>query len=251
MAWKVFGEMFFNDSSAMRTDNPYEANMFYIPAMTYAYSSNLGDTQVHATRVIDHVRATWPFFNRTRGLDHFMWLTNDQGACSWPGATHPEMANVIKVVHYAWHHPFGKSLPSGWDRLQNKHWGCFHPLRDICATPYWNGQAETAAATYGLAGSAPTFDAKLIPTQRLLFFAGGIRHHEPGYSHGTRQELHRRFGKGQHPNVTIHEGSFPDYIAAVRGSKFCVAPSGHGWGIRLSQYMAQGCVPVIIQVRGC
>jgi hypothetical protein len=52
-----------------RTDNPYEANMFYIPAMTYAYSSNLGDTLVHAKRVIDYVRFTWPFFNRCAALN--------------------------------------------------------------------------------------------------------------------------------------------------------------------------------------
>jgi hypothetical protein len=50
-----------------------------------------------------------------------MWLTNDQGACHWPGATHPEMANVIKVVHYAWHNPLGKSTAlTGWNRLPNK-----------------------------------------------------------------------------------------------------------------------------------
>lgn len=48
----------------LRTENPWEANMFYIPAMMYAYSSNLGDTLIHAQRVIDYVRQTWPFFNR-------------------------------------------------------------------------------------------------------------------------------------------------------------------------------------------
>ncbi|WIA23466.1 hypothetical protein OEZ85_000212 [Tetradesmus obliquus] len=247
MAWQVFGELFFNDSSAVRTDNPYEANMFYIPAMTYVYSSNLGDTLVHSKRVIDYVRTTWPFFNRTKGLDHFMWLTNDQGACHWPGSTHPEMANVIKVVHYAWHNPFGKSIPTGWNRLPNKHWGCFHPLRDISAAPYWLNQAGVAAAAHGLQGAKPTFDVKAIPAERLLFFAGGIRHGDPSYSHGVRQELHTRFGRGQHPNITIHEGRCENYSAALQGSKYCLAPSGHGWGIRLSQYMIQGCVPVIIQ----
>jgi hypothetical protein len=30
------------------------------------------------------------------------------------------MANVIKVVHYGWHHPGGKSLPEGWSRMPNK-----------------------------------------------------------------------------------------------------------------------------------
>jgi hypothetical protein len=49
-----------------------------------------------------------------------MWLTNDQGACEWPGASHPELANVVKVVHYGWHHLHSKSLPEGVRRLPNK-----------------------------------------------------------------------------------------------------------------------------------
>lgn len=52
-----------------------------------------------------------------------------------------------------------------------QHWGCFHPQRDIVAAPYWKGQANTAAATYGLSDSPPLFDPKFIPP-RLLFFAG-------------------------------------------------------------------------------
>jgi hypothetical protein len=35
----------------------------------------------------------------------------------------------------------------------------------------------------------------------------------------------------------------------MRQAKFCLAPYGHGWGIRLSIVVAAGCVPVIIQVR--
>lgn len=46
------------------TENPWEANMFYIPAATFAYSENLGDTLTHSRRVVDYVRTTWPFFNR-------------------------------------------------------------------------------------------------------------------------------------------------------------------------------------------
>lgn len=78
---------------------------------------------------------------------------------------------------------------------------------------------------------------------------GGIRHSEVGYSQHVRQDLHLRYGKGQHPNVIIHEGGLPDYGERIKGAKYCRAPSGHGWGIRLGQYMTLGCVPVIIQVR--
>lgn len=39
---------------------------------------------------------------RSGGVDHFLWLTNDRGACAWPGDSEPDMANVMKVVHFGW-----------------------------------------------------------------------------------------------------------------------------------------------------
>jgi hypothetical protein len=45
----------------------------------------------------------------------------------------------------------------------------------------------------------------------------------------------------------ISEGGIDNYFAAIRRSKFCLAPYGHGWGIRTNIYMAHGCIPVIIQ----
>jgi hypothetical protein len=32
-------------------------------------------------------------------------------------------------------------------------------------------------------------------------------------------------------------------------SVFCLAPSGHGWGIRIVFAMMTGCIPVVIQAR--
>jgi hypothetical protein len=40
----------------------------------------------------------------------------------------------------------------------------------------------------------------------------------------------------------------PQYETLVGTTKYCLAPYGHGWGWRLSAYMALGCVPVILQV---
>lgn len=47
-----------------RTENPWEANMFFVPAMTYAFSENTGNSMLHGKRAMDYVRTTWPFFNR-------------------------------------------------------------------------------------------------------------------------------------------------------------------------------------------
>lgn len=65
-----------------------------------------------------------------------------------------------------------------------------------------------------------------------------------------RQQLWRRFGDGSNPQVLIHEGGMhpEQYARMLNGSKFCLAPSGYGWGIRLNYYIAAGCVPVIVQV---
>lgn len=79
--------------------------------------------------------------------------------------------------------------------------------------------------------------------------AGGIRADNPSYSGGVRQQLWRMFGDGSNPQVLIHQGALlpGEYARMLNTSKFCLAPSGYGWGIRLNYYMASGCVPVIIQ----
>jgi hypothetical protein len=60
------------------------------------------------------------------------------------------------------------------------------------------------------------------------------------------------FGDGSNPQVMIHEGGMlpGQYAHMLNSSKFCLAPSGYGWGIRLNYYVVAGCVPVIIQVCG-
>jgi hypothetical protein len=44
--------------------------------------------------------------------------------------------------------------------------------------------------------------------------------------------------------------AWDEYAAAARSARFCFAPYGHGWGMRLSEAAAFGCVPVIVQARG-
>jgi hypothetical protein len=38
----------------------------------------------------------------------------------------------------------------------------------------------------------------------------------------------------------VNEGFVGDYFGQLKASKFCLAPYGHGWGIRTGLYMAQG-----------
>ena len=42
-----------------------------------------------------------------------------------------------------------------------------------------------------------------------------------------------------------------EYLRVLQTSKFCLAPSGMGFSTRSYESMAQGCVPLVIQVRVC
>lgn len=72
-----------------------------------------------------------------------------------------------------------------------------------------------------------------------------------GYSGGVRQKLVRLHNgtAGFRINPEPAEGaSEVDYWGELEQATFCVSPAGHGWGIRMYEVMAKGCIPVIIQV---
>ena len=45
-------------------------------------------------------------------------------------------------------------------------------------------------------------------------------------------------------------GGSHDIDAQILGAKFCLAPAGTGWGMRVFHVMALGCVPVLVQDDG-
>eukprot|EP00878_Enallax_costatus_P016506 GHUV01017315.1.p1 GENE.GHUV01017315.1~~GHUV01017315.1.p1 ORF type:complete len:576 (+),score=57.68 GHUV01017315.1:463-2190(+) len=177
IAYKGFISGFMNDWT-VRTENPWEANLFFVPALTYAYSSNLGDVTVHLQRVMTWVRDQRPFFNRTAGKDHFVWLPNDRGGC-WIDPSDPLLGNLIKISHFGFHQTNTK-LPE-FKMMPQQGASCHIPERDVVAAPYSWQQELLANETYR------TFNASSVPNGSLLFFAGSIRENEPEYSGGVRQ----------------------------------------------------------------
>eukprot|EP00775_Hariotina_reticulata_P004063 gene4063-4310_t len=225
IAYRGFLSGFLADWS-VRTENPWEANMFYVPALTFTYSSNLGDVTEHLRRVMTWVREAHPFFNRTGGRDHFFWLPNDRcggAAIVWQAENSP--------------------LPGDFRVMPDQGAACYKPQRDIVAAPYSYQQETLAKETFA------TYDPNYIPQGKLLFFAGSIKEKEYEYSGGVRQELWKLFKSGKFGDKVLvsPENNLKNYKQLVQSSKFCLAPWGHGWGNRLGQYMVMGCVPVIVQ----
>ena len=89
--------------------NRREANLFYIPALVHpaaggeqrvlvmrkamvamlllklivAAAGNVGNPEGQAKRAVQYIKQHWPFFNRSAGADHFLWVPGDFGACGF------------------------------------------------------------------------------------------------------------------------------------------------------------------------
>lgn len=72
----------------------------------------------------------------------------------------------------------------------------------------------------------------------------------PSPSSHCLQDVFRLFGNASQAGVVLLSGGMrpAQYEAAMRGALYCLAPYGFGWGIRLSEAVALGCVPIIVQV---
>eukprot|EP00798_Chlamydomonas_sp_ICE-L_P006554 gene6554-3207_t len=117
----------------VRTRDPHEANLFLIPAFNSHYGGIVAwssGAPGHMLHVIQYIKQTWPYWNRTQGRDHFYWVTNDQGTVKW-SHTHPDLNAPIKVVH------FGMDTKNiSVEKRLRRLWVGFDKDRDVIAPPH-------------------------------------------------------------------------------------------------------------------
>ena len=226
----------------MRTEDPSEAHLFFLPALTYAYTSNLGHPDFHITRVINYVREEFPYWNRSSGRDHIVWTPGDRSSCL---LNSPEAKSLIKLTHFGY---FDRTAAGKFPmvlHVPNEEWGCYHPLRDVAMPPLLSHGGLVAKETF--IDRVKSADNPLPLRKELFFFAGGFRPDDLEYSGGTRHLIADFVSKWNDTDFIIVEGSIIDYEETLRKTKFCLAPYGHGWGIRIVSIMVTGCIPVIVQ----
>jgi hypothetical protein len=71
----------------VRTFDPWEANLFYVPTFSYAVSwhSAPGRGLEAVRRVLRFIQAEYPaLWARRGGRDHMVWAAGDRGACPLP-----------------------------------------------------------------------------------------------------------------------------------------------------------------------
>ncbi len=232
----AFFEQLLRDTH-VRTHDPWRANLFYVPAFTLSYAGNGGAPHEYVRRVIRFLAAEYPaLWARRGGRDHIFWAAGDRGACPLP----PDLAQLIWLVHYGSTHPLPEDGTAGAAALPPTP-TCFDAQRGVVTPPFVAQAAAIANATFGAA------DADSAERPTLFFFAGDIRPAEPHYSQGVRQKIYQLYHGRSAEGYSITEGRVGDMVGEMRRAQFCLAPAGHGWGIRIVHAMATGCVPVIIQ----
>ncbi|KAG2502219.1 hypothetical protein HYH03_000705 [Edaphochlamys debaryana] len=208
----------------------------------------MGDPSAAVIRAVDWVNHTYPFFNRSQGKDHFVVLTSDRGACYLKPA--PQTQNLIRLVHFGLERP---NITDMGPLVENMEYGCFKGGRDVVMAPYFRPHPDIIQEVHTQLVKPGGAEALLAKKNVLFFFSGDIRHHEPEFSGGVRQALSALLSNHTFPDVVYKGGFQPmspgEYEDLLRRTKFCLAPYGHGWGIRLTHALMHACVPVIIQDR--
>lgn len=215
------------------TQNPEEANLFFIPALTYEYSSNLGNPNPHLNRVIRYIKDKYHYWNNTGGKDHIIWTSGDRGACLLDG----DATAAIKLTHY------GRYGIQGGKHL------CYEPSRDVVVAPPFQDHWKIAQKTYGSVNEFNFTGHEFWKKKknRILFFAGGILENDRQYSGMARQIMLNESHSWNQSLYDINSGGVPNYADRLESSLFCFCPYGYGWGIRIASAILRGCIPLIIQ----
>nr|ABF70140.1 exostosin family protein [Musa balbisiana] len=208
-------------------NDPNKAHLFYLPyssrqLRTHLYvagSRSMRPLSIFLRDYVNSISAKYPFWNRTRGADHFLVACHDWA--TYTTNLHEELRkNTIKVVCNA----------------------------DVSEGVFVRGKDVSLAETYVRTPNSPRKAIGGRPASRrsiLAFFAGQM--------HGRVRPILLRYWRGRDRDMRIYE-VLPDEIAAkmsyiehMKSSKFCICPMGYEVNSpRIVEAIYYDCVPVII-----
>ncbi|GFR41320.1 hypothetical protein Agub_g2004 [Astrephomene gubernaculifera] len=223
-------------SSGVRTANGDEADYFFIPFLIRTRTHAAG----HLAATLHYVRQHWPWWERHGGGHrHLLVATGDLGRRGLPAELLPLSENCTFLTHWGLHasHAIGR-------------WEASHrPGKDIVVPPLTNPDDIIVYSPLH------PLIRRTHDRTKELFFAGRIcgDNQKPvngtcsdkrrDYSGNTRQQVSQHHWNRTHWTITTQSQG---YVLGLSTHKFCLAPTGGGYGRRSVQALIMGCIPVTL-----
>ena len=248
--------------SPLRTQDPEEAHLFYVPIYVGCYLHHIGTNFIKAStkimKGVQWIQKTYPYWERTQGRDHVFTFTHDIGGCVAPFR---DLKHSIFITNTGELHDRSNAFRTytgmytkGYSKYRDLTLPCFNPWKDIVAPPMINDfdmiQWHTKVK------NDPSME---LPRNKLATFRGTIIdkagwHY---YSRGIRQHWLNKYEFDDKIKITaVHpKDGFGDKAANYQKtyrndfltSTYCLCPPGWAtWTPRLYEALLLGCVPAII-----
>jgi hypothetical protein len=251
--------------SSLRTLDPKEADLFYMPVYVGCYLHSHGTNFIKTQELIrksqQWARTHYPYWDRSQGADHVFTLTHDIGACIAP---FQELRHAILITNTGElmnrkeaFSVYTSMYTRDYKKAHDLSMPCFSPWKDIVAPPMIND--KFMLGWHRAQKSSGAAKAGTAPRNLLATFRGTIID-KPGWSHysrGIRQKWLQKYEFDDKIKITaVHprEGfgdKAANYQATYRkdftSSKFCLCPPGWAtWTPRLFEALLLGCIPAVI-----
>ncbi|XP_075496852.1 putative glycosyltransferase At5g25310 [Primulina tabacum] len=211
-----------NGNNGFRTRNPKAAHVYFLPfsvahMVKYLYKPNSHDVSPLKVFVSDYVRiisTKHPFWNRTRGADHFMLSCHDWGPLASQGNAFLYNTSIRVLCNANSSEGFNPQKDASLPEIN---------LYDGNINPKLRSPPSNISRPY------------------LAFFAGGV--------HGPIRPILLNFWKDRDKDLQVHEylRKDQDYYDFMLSSKFCLCPSGYEVASpRIVEAIHAECIPVIL-----
>ncbi|KQK11311.1 probable glucuronosyltransferase Os01g0926400 [Brachypodium distachyon] len=220
-------------ASAVRTMDPEEADWFYTPVYTTCDLTQQGfPLPFRAPRMmrsaVQYIAATWPYWNRTEGADHFFLAPHDFGACFHYQEERAIERGILPVLRRA-------TLVQTFGQRNHV---CMQE-GSITIPPYANPQKMQAHLI------SPGTPRSIFAYFRGLFYDMGNDPEGGYYARGARASVWENFKDNPLFDMSTEHPS--TYYEDMQRAIFCLCPLGWApWSPRLVEAVVFGCIPVII-----